>query len=167
MTLEPSEVSKRYTLIKEEATKQYNPPLFRKFQMIWEIPPLQAVQKPSEILTKLFRWLPPSSDRNHFLVREFFFSRLPPEMQNYCARHNDISLQDLAADLDAMKRPSGHPAAVAVPADEPLGEVQSNALMSAAIRNFGMCWVHRRFKDKATSCKNPKTCTFRSKTGNA
>ena len=120
MSLEATKDSKRYCLIKDEAIKQYNPPLYRKFQMIWEIPPLQAAQKPSEILTKLFRWLPPNEDRNHFMVRELFFSKLPAEMQNYCARHSEILLQDLAADLDAMKRPLGPSVSAAVLDNEPL-----------------------------------------------
>ena len=77
-----------------------------------------------------------------------------------------VDTKDLAANLDAVKRPSGH-AAAAVPVDEPLGECPANALMSATKKDFGVCWVHRRFKEKATSCKNPKTCTFRPKTGNA
>jgi hypothetical protein len=153
--LEAEEEQIRYDLLKKAIVTHFDPPLHKKFQMVWEIPTLQPGQRPSDVLQQIFRWLPPGENREHFLVRQFFFSRLPTNMQNLCRNFNEKSLQEIATIADGFSS--------SLPRSSVFSLTQHDdeaPRINAARGRAGPCRIHAKYGRKARNCAEPTTCTF-------
>jgi hypothetical protein len=151
--LPAEEAEGRYGKLKVGILAQFDPPLHVKYQNLVSIPPLLPGQRPSELLHNMLRWLPAEADREHFLVRQCFLSKLPVEIQNHC-RTIDKPVQDLAAVADTLNISNS---TSFLP--------QVCAVTQERERRPGPCRLHAKFGRQARRCAEPGQCSWSA--GNA
>ena len=171
-----------YESLKAALLQAYQMTDYQRAEALASLPPL-GDQRPSELLARIRRYLPPDH-KECFRTRYDFLSRLPSEIRATLL-NSDLKLNDLALQADNLWSAFQSRVGVSsVPYDMVTdGRTERMTVdVDAVTRRSGprdrttgsngasrLCWYHRRWGTKARDCKDLESggrCEWQSQPGN-